>query len=60
MHGEQNVKSLEEWSVLVEPEPGVSIWAALAEADPKGFHHIEVFPNGTARIFLTERVFADA
>jgi hypothetical protein len=51
---------LDEWSALIEPATGVTVWRALAELDPQGFHHIEVYPNGTARVFLTERVFADA
>jgi hypothetical protein len=57
MDAEATVDSREEWSFLIEPEPGASLWQALADAAPVGFDHIHIYPNRTARIYLTERVF---
>jgi len=46
----------QEWSFLIEPEQGVSIWQALADADPQGFLRVEVYPNMTARVVVYERL----
>ena len=57
MDARADVATREEWSFLIEPEPGVSLWQALADAAPTGFDHIIVYPNLTARVYLTEKVF---
>lgn len=49
----------EQWSAEIVPEPGVSIWQALADADPQGFVRIEVYPDMTARVIVFEEA-ADA
>ena len=45
----------EEWSFLIEPEPGVSLWQALADANPQGFTRIHIGPDMTARVYVYER-----
>lgn len=57
MQVQADVVSREEWSFLIEPADGVSVWQALADAAPAGFDHIHIYPNLTARVYLTERVF---
>lgn len=44
----------EQWAARIEPAPGVSIWQALADANPQGFLRIEVHPDMTATIVLHE------
>ena len=46
---------VEEWSFLIEPELGVTVWQALADANPQGFLRIEIYPDMTARVFIFER-----
>lgn len=48
------VNIAEQWSALIQPEPGVSIWQALADADPQGFVRVEVYPDMTARVIVHE------
>lgn len=58
MHASADVDAKRvEWSFLIEPQPGVSLWQALADASPEGFDHIHIYPDMTARVYLTERVF---
>lgn len=57
MHASADVASREEWSFLIEPNDGVSLWQALADAAPSGFDHIHIYPDLTARVYLTERAF---
>jgi hypothetical protein len=49
---------VEQWSALIEPGPGVSIWQALHDANPTGFVRIEIYPDMTARVIVHER-YAD-
>lgn len=44
----------QQWSCRIEPSPGVSIWQALADANPQGFLRIEIYPDMTATIILSE------
>lgn len=43
-----------QWACRIEPEPGVSIWQALADANPQGFVRIEIAPDMTARVIVHE------